>query len=196
MTSERRRSCAAEPVNAIFEVADISSMLPTFVSAPDLICFLPFIIFQVFSSFRSSRNFFCGKRLFLPLSTYFLIFSSVHFFEFIVFHRQQHTIFTFQVETKKGVFFSFYLFSKIIPLWRWFCFFVTCRCCLRRLSRWIRWWWWLNEFSADAGITGTTTASFKSTSWELPPECFFFVFPLTNSLHITTVWTYSSYWAF
>lgn len=39
MTSERRRSCAAEPVNAIFEVADISSMLPTFVSAPILSAF-------------------------------------------------------------------------------------------------------------------------------------------------------------
>ena len=81
---------------------------------------------------------------FLPLWNHFLIFFlRLPFFEFIAIHRQEHTIFAFPVETKKDVFFSFYLFPKIILFWCWFCFFMTRRCCLRRLVRWIRWWWQL-----------------------------------------------------
>ena len=85
MTSERQRSCTAEPVIALFVIPDISSKLLTFVSAPGLICIHPVIIFRVFLSrdsifcFRSSSNFYFHKQLF---SATFNLFSNFFFFFF------------------------------------------------------------------------------------------------------------------
>ena len=69
VTLARRRSYIAEPVIAMFSIADVSS-IATFVGAPGLICILSVTIFWVFLSrdnifcFRSSRIFFCRKRFF------------------------------------------------------------------------------------------------------------------------------------
>ena len=82
----------------------------------------------------------------------------------------------------------FYLTAKIILFGYWFCFFITRRCRQRRLGREMKddddW----GEFS----VVGPriTVASWTSTSWELPSECFLFAFPLTNLRHIAILCTF------
>ena len=142
MTSERRSSCATEPVIAIFAIADISSMLRPLLVLPVLSA-LPRLSSSEY--FRSETTFLASDHrgilavandYFLPLSTFSSspLFFFFFFFEFIAIHLRQRTIFAFPLEIKKDVFFTFYLFSNIILFWRWFCFFITCRWCLRQLS--------------------------------------------------------------
>ena len=143
------------------------------------------------SCFQSSQNFFCYKGLFCVTSNSLSTLFWLSFFEFIAIHRWKHTIFAFRLATKKDVFFSFYLFSKIILFWRWCCFFITLRCCLQQLGRWIRWWWQLRWiFSRCKNNRDNSRNLFHIPSWELPPKCFLFSFPLMNLLHIAVFCTF------
>lgn len=94
-------------------------------------------IFCPETTFSASNH----RGIFYVAKDYFCHFQLVSFPLFFLVHNYPSpTIYHICIygRDQTGCFFQFLSFFKIILFWRWSCFFSPCKCCLRRLVRWIR----------------------------------------------------------